>query len=82
MNGVRIEMTDITTKVTVIALPKKICALPPEIVIAWRKDCSIMPPSTSDSTSGAPGMSTLLEDVADHAEERMRKRSVVLPLMA
>jgi hypothetical protein len=34
MNGSRIEITDITTSVMVIALPKKIFGLPPDMVIA------------------------------------------------
>jgi len=53
----------------VIRLPRKILRLPSEIVIACLKDCSIMPPSTRESTSGATGCRTCRRH-SDDAEKQ------------
>src|SRR5512134_3301717 len=59
MKGRKMDKTDSATSVMQIGLPTNIFGLPPEIVIACRNDCSMMPPSTRDRIMGASGISTL-----------------------
>src|SRR5689334_5264515 len=57
INGNAIEITDSAINVLEMPLFRKIDGSAPEMVIACLKDCSIMPPSTSDNTMGATGIS-------------------------
>ena len=51
------EITDRIISVIETPLFTKMAGSAPEMVIAWRNYCSMIPPSTSDNTSGATGMS-------------------------